>query len=204
MATHIRLFQTENEFNAARENEYIEPWLSYTEGRGIDYNKSHSYEYVDLGLPSGTLWCVKNIEAENEEDEGGSFKWGAVHPWPEENTPFLDRPDNWMALDPQYDAASVIMGGEWHMPRPAQLEELISGTTHELGQTINGKNVAIFRSKTNGNEIIFPNGTYWGNKVTGYYDGDEMIDCLIINNSRIKIDNDYQTDGLCYIRGVIG
>lgn len=39
MAKHIRHFETEAEFNQARENEYVEPWLSYTEGKGVDYNE---------------------------------------------------------------------------------------------------------------------------------------------------------------------
>ena len=35
-----------------------------------------AHEYVDLGLPSGTLWATCNIGAENPEDYGDYFAWG--------------------------------------------------------------------------------------------------------------------------------
>ena len=33
-------------------------------------------EYVDLGLPSGTLWATTNIGATSPEDYGDYFAWG--------------------------------------------------------------------------------------------------------------------------------
>lgn len=39
MATYIHYFESETEFNQTRSNNYTEPWLSYTEGKGIDYNE---------------------------------------------------------------------------------------------------------------------------------------------------------------------
>lgn len=38
MTRHIHYFKTEEEFNQERNNNYVEPWVSYTEGRGTDYN----------------------------------------------------------------------------------------------------------------------------------------------------------------------
>ncbi len=35
-----------------------------------------NHEYVDLGLPSGTLWAAWNVGAENKEDYGLYFAWG--------------------------------------------------------------------------------------------------------------------------------
>ena len=34
------------------------------------------HEYVDLGLPSGTLWATCNVGANRPEDYGGHFAWG--------------------------------------------------------------------------------------------------------------------------------
>ena len=31
---------------------------------------SGNYKYIDLCLPSGTLWCTKNLGAETETDPG--------------------------------------------------------------------------------------------------------------------------------------
>ena len=38
---YIHYFGTEAAYNQERNNNYIEPWLSYTEGKGIDYNKPY-------------------------------------------------------------------------------------------------------------------------------------------------------------------
>ena len=37
-------------------------------------------EYVDLGLPSGTLWATRNVGAEAPEDYGDYFAWGETTP----------------------------------------------------------------------------------------------------------------------------
>ena len=38
-----------------------------------DFN---GHEYVDLGLPSGTLWATCNVGAETPEGYGDYFAWG--------------------------------------------------------------------------------------------------------------------------------
>ena len=42
--------------------------------------KNANHEFVDLGLPSGTLWASCNIGAEKPEDFGNYFAWGEVEP----------------------------------------------------------------------------------------------------------------------------
>ena len=37
---------------------------------------NHEYEYVDLGLPSGTLWATCNVGANAPEEYGGYYAWG--------------------------------------------------------------------------------------------------------------------------------
>lgn len=41
MSEYIYYFETEADFNQARSNNYSEPWVSYTEGKGVDYNKPY-------------------------------------------------------------------------------------------------------------------------------------------------------------------
>ena len=36
----------------------------------------NGFEYVDLGLPSGTLWATMNVGASSETDYGLYFAWG--------------------------------------------------------------------------------------------------------------------------------
>lgn len=45
-----------------------------------------THEYVDLGLPSGTLWATTNVGATNPEDCGGYFAWGETVPYGGEDT----------------------------------------------------------------------------------------------------------------------
>ena len=47
---------------------------------GMSHARSHSkngHEYVDLGLPSGTLWATCNIGADKPEDFGDYFQWAS-------------------------------------------------------------------------------------------------------------------------------
>lgn len=52
------------------------------------------HEYVDLGLPSGTLWATYNVGATSPYEKGDYFAWGEVEPredfsW--ENYKFFER-----------------------------------------------------------------------------------------------------------------
>ena len=39
-------------------------------------NTHNGYEFVDLGLPSGTLWATCNVGATSPEQAGLYFAWG--------------------------------------------------------------------------------------------------------------------------------
>ena len=43
-------------------------------------NEAGAHEYVDLGLPSGTLWATCNIGASKPEEFGDYFAWGETEP----------------------------------------------------------------------------------------------------------------------------
>lgn len=115
------------------------------------------HEYVDLGLPSGTLWATCNVGANSPEEEGDEFAWGETttkNSYTQGNYSFDENP---AVLEPEDDAATVNWGGEWRMPSKAQCEELTCGkyTTNvycEDGVRITGKN---------GNSIFLPDGEYW-------------------------------------------
>ena len=40
----------------------------------------NGHEYVDLGLPSGTLWATCNVGADTPEGYGDYFAWGEIEP----------------------------------------------------------------------------------------------------------------------------
>lgn len=60
---------------------------------GILSNKDISnftYNAVDLGLPSGTLWADKNVGATSPEDPGAAFAWGETTGYCVEKKHFTD------------------------------------------------------------------------------------------------------------------
>ena len=135
--------------------------------------------YVDLGLPSGTLWANMNVGAESIIDAGDPFAWGEVetketysatnYKWynvtgwigslpkydiTKYNTSSLGVVDNKTKLDLVDDAVYMNWGGDWRMPTRAELQELIDNTTLIVTQ-IDGKRVHK-RVAKNGNYIILP------------------------------------------------
>lgn len=132
--------------------------------------------YVDLGLPSGTLWATRNVGANKPEDYGDYFAWGETetkdiywwrnYQWVEvdgtshmtyikyntkEN---LGPVDNKTELDPEDDAAFVNWGPEWRMPNWEQIHELLENCTWEWTQK-NGVNGELVTGP-NGNSIFLP------------------------------------------------
>ncbi len=148
-------------------------------------NIHDGHKYVNLGLPSGTMWATCNIGAEAPERMGDKFAWGETEPkelstWQNYKfgTPiFLTKyvsergwpyNDNKMELDDMDDAAQVNWGGTWRMPTLAQFYELSGNCTIQFSFEDVGNNKkrygVLFTSNINGNSIFFP--------VTDYVDAD--------------------------------
>jgi hypothetical protein len=139
---------------------------------------SKGHDYVDLGLPSGTLWANCNIGANAPEEYGDYFAWGETKPkstfnwanykWCDSEKAKLELTkycnnerygtvDNKTELDPEDDAAIVNWGGNWSMPSLEQMKELFNSeyTTQEW-VTQNGVYGNLITSKINGNSIFLP------------------------------------------------
>ena len=142
--------------------------------------------YVDLGLPSGTLWACKNLGAETPEDLGDAFAWGEIqtkesftaqnYKWYDEDADEMTKyngDDGKYILEAGDDAASVILGGGWHIPTVQQWYELYNNVTiHGRGSGgpgCNGEEYWVLESKVNGNSITVPIFDYDGG---GYTDAD--------------------------------
>jgi surface protein len=151
-------------------------------------------EYVDLGLPSGTLWATRNVGASRPEDYGDYFAWGETegfnsgektifdwssYKWCEGSESTLTKyckssdhgyngfTDNKWYLEADDDAAYVNWGPDWCTPTLTQFQELFNGeyTTH-IKTTRNGVVGRLITSNVNGNSIFLP--------VTGMRDGDSL------------------------------
>lgn len=141
---------------------------------------ANGYEFVDLGLPSGTLWATKNIGANTPTEPGLYFPWASTtgyknatehkFDFSEGNTPYIDDTkiykyqakgdtnagvhDNKLELGIEDDAAAFNMGGDWRIPSKAQFEEL-SNNTDKSWTTIDGVNGYKLTSKKNSDLFIF-------------------------------------------------
>lgn len=138
---------------------------------------SVSYNAVDLGLPSGTLWADRNVGAESSEDYGDYFAWGETEPKSTYNwstykwcrgsldtmTKYCTKSsdgtvDNKTVLDLEDDAAYVNMGTEWRMPTYDEQKELYSQCTWTWITQNGTKGYKV--TGPNGNSIFLPAAGY--------------------------------------------
>lgn len=158
--------------------------LNWANANAPKYSAEATYEYVDLGLPSGTLWAKMNVGAKSETDYGLYFAWGETQGYTasqvgngegqkafswndyaltEDSGSTMSKynaTDGKTVLDAEDDAASVNMGGEWHMPTKEQCEELLNTTyvtnTWVKSYQSSGVNGRLFTSVSNGNTLFIP------------------------------------------------
>jgi hypothetical protein len=139
------------------------------DGDGI----TNGHTYVDLGLPSGTLWAACNVGANTPEGYGDFFAWGETYPkdcynWSTYKycngswrnlTKYSTKSshgvvDNLVVLQPIDDAATANWGDEWRMPTLAEWMVLFHNTSCEW-VIQNGVNGGLFTAM-NGNSIFLP------------------------------------------------
>lgn len=132
-----------------------------------------AYKYVDLGLPSGTLWADRNVGADSPEAYGDYFAWGETEPksiyewsnykWCNGSYNTMTKyctdasygtVDNKTVLDLEDDAAYVNMGTEWRMPTYDEQKELNSKCTWTW--TLQNGTRGYKVTGPNGNSIFLP------------------------------------------------
>ena len=144
------------------------------------------HEYVDLGLPSGTLWATCNIGANSPEEYGDYFAWGETEPktvytmgghmgtykWHKADndgsglTKYCTQSDygyngftdGKTELDPEDDAAYVNWGPLWRMPTIEQQQELIDNCSC-IWKNQNGV-IGRLITGPNGNTLFLPSAGY--------------------------------------------
>ncbi len=137
----------------------------------VNGGDANGHEYVDLGLPSGTLWATCNVGATIPEEYGEHFAWGettskneygwVTYKWGEKWTltkyctnSYYGTVDDKLTLEIVDDAAKANWGGDWRMPTLAEQQELLNECTWNW-TTLNGVNGYQVTSK-NGNSIFLP------------------------------------------------
>ena len=129
-------------------------------------NTHNGHEYVDLGLPSGTLWATCNVGATSPEQTGLYFAFG-------ETTGYTDKKivksvgvkERFTSLSKiswenrfKYDAARVCMGGKWRIPTDFDIRHLRKYTERAWVWNYKGTGVSgrLFTSMVNGNSVFLP------------------------------------------------
>lgn len=135
-------------------------------------------EYVDLKLPSGTLWAKYNLGAKTSLSCGDFFAWGEIKPKKRYSSKTYKLCDNNLSmpgvkkyglddethtrLELEDDAANVMLGNGWRMPTVYDFNELSDYTIEELKELGIGDDrtkIITFRSKEDPSRyIVIPFG----------------------------------------------
>ena len=150
----------------------------------MEQNTINGHEYVDLGLPSGTLWAKNNIE--------GHYAWGEIETkFAYNTTNYKYSLSNWddltkyncssnyckdggkvdykKSLELSDDVANIQLKGDWHIPTKEDWEELLTLCDWEYidkGMKITYKNSADFIFLPSCGDRI---GNYNYNTKSGFY-----------------------------------
>ena len=219
MGKYLKLFEMHSEYLAFTQTEdFILPNVSYCEDNNeVHYNPYvdpyNGHAYVDLGLPSGTLWATKNVGANNITDSGLYFSWGgttgytAAQVGTDKNFNWADyelgdgqggaahmtkynSTDGKTVLEAEDDAATVNMGGEWHMPSKEQFEELLNTSYCTNAWVIDyqgsGVNGRLFTSVTDNTKTLFfpASGSCSNGSVSGVR-FESIVWSLLLNNNNV-------------------
>lgn len=147
----------------------------------VDTNSYNGHEFVDLGLPSGTLWATCNVGASKPEEYGDYFAWGetktksnyswSIYKWcngshntltkycTDSRYGKVDNKKNLTSID---DTAYANWGGDWRMPTETDFDELHKKCTWKWTSQNAVKGYRVV-SNINGNSIFLPAAGYRGN-----------------------------------------
>lgn len=165
---------------------YSNPSVTFANSQYYAISVKMPKSYVNLGLPSGTLWATCNVGANSPEEYGDYFAWGETVPKEEYNwstykycagasssrlTKYCTMSvygnygftDGLTELQPEDDAATAYLGNGWQTPSREQCTELITNSnTTTIWTTQNDVNGRLFTSKINGESIFLPAAGRYG------------------------------------------
>lgn len=152
----------------------------------FEYPQNASGKAVDLGLPSGTLWADRNLDALDETDEGMLFIWGD----PTGMNDTVKVPDNVYNISgTEYDIVKEKWGEDWCMPNLEQFKELHDQCSIKKIEKNNIKGYLV--TGPNGNTLFFPFSSLYEDEYflgweyqmswTDTREGDHALSCNIVD-----------------------
>lgn len=138
----------------------------------------NGHKFIDLGLPSGTLWAETNVGAETATDYGGSYAWGETSPKETYSSKTYkyynstdsvytkyNRTDGKTTLEAMDDVATVNWGTSCRQATATEWQELIDNCTtvwtsytSTTGEAVKGMEL----TGPNGHSIFLPSAGYDG------------------------------------------
>lgn len=144
------------------------------------------HAYVDLGLPSGTLWATCNVGASKPEEFGSRFAWGETetkqeysyenYKWGNGTYKSMTKYcinseygtiDNKTTLELSDDAAYIHWGGKWRMPIHEEMVELAANCSAEFTEVNNAKVYKL--TGPNGKFLYLPADVTYSDCATSYW-----------------------------------
>lgn len=134
-------------------------------------HKNNRPEYVDMGLPSGTLWGSCNLGANEPFEYGDYYAYGEIcpkydysretYPYLENSSPVFDYvlygESNHLKLPDENDVAFQKLGKGWHIPTSEDFIELRNSCSHKFVDNYGeNKSSGYLFYAPNGNELFFP------------------------------------------------
>ena len=127
---------TEEHYEKSLEENF--PYVGYSvEENKVLYSEIIK-DYVDLGLPSGTMWARCNVNAADPYDFGDQFYFGSIDSGSTEyNVPYIGcidfypdnfKPDGEFLIEQYYDAAYFHSNGKFRIPTANDFRELLENT----------------------------------------------------------------------------
>lgn len=119
----------------------------------------NGHKFVNLGLPSGTLWAETNVGAKSKSDIGEYYAWGEI----ETKDSYKESNYKWSegyhgsVLLPEDDVATQKWGAGVHIPTKEQARELVdnckfvwTSVKGQNGYKVVGKMVILFSCQQEG------------------------------------------------------
>ena len=175
----------------------------------------NNYSYVDLGLPSGSLWATKNIGATTVSDLGYTYRWGETNYYDRSNWVPYKYEDNYrytkynstdgkLILDSEDDAAFINCGTGCHIPSVDDFHELNLYCTwmYAIGSSGNSDFMLgyLVTSRINGKMIFLPENEYWINTLSSEDHGKAVN--IYLDEDDYELSSGSRDGGMCAVRAV--
>ena len=115
---------------------------------------TNNIQFIDLGLPSGTLWADRNLGADAPEETGDYYRFGETVAFTEDSPEYAYDKIEGDIAGTDRDAATMNLGKKYRMPTFDQIEELLDECKWKWTKQNGVEGMKV--TGPNGNSIFLP------------------------------------------------